>query len=214
MYALTWRELALIGRSRPFWAATIVYLGLLFLFVLLWGDGLPIVNGGTSWEQFSSLQWAALTVLFPWTAARCAAPRRRELALLAVTTGAAPSRLLLARSIAVAIALLSLAIAALPVMLLMQQVAAMPLASIASATTIIAGLAAFAAVITSGCMAISTHPLKGWIAATAITVAAALFVPRSAAATPLWLIAAVMVVIPLLWFADSRLRYLPEEFVG
>lgn len=212
MQPLIWRELALVWRARAFWVATIGYVLLLLLFVIVWGDGLPIANSGTNWQQFNAVQWGILTVLLPWTAARCATLPRRNLIMLSLATAAPPSRLLLARGLAVAAALLALILVALPVVLLMQQIAAAPVGAIATSLIVCAGLAAFAAAAANFSMAMTDNPLIGWTGATLVTLMASLVIPSGA--TLLWLLASACITVALLLVADSRLRYLPEELAA
>ena len=211
LYALTWRELSLIGRTRAFWAAAGAYVVLLFMFVLVWGDGLPLANARSNWQQFNTAQSAVLSVLLPWTAARCGALRRRDLVMLSVATATAPSVLLLARWIATSCALFALGLTALPATLLVQQIGSAPLTSIGSSMATCAGLAAFAAAITTGCVVVCKQPLNGWVAATTITVATGAAMPLPIPTAAVWLLIAAGATIALSTFADYRLLHLAEE---
>jgi hypothetical protein len=211
MGPLIWRELAVIWRTGSFWTATATSVSLLALFVVVWGDGVPVINGGTSWQQFGAIQQAMLFLVFPWIAARCAVTPRRDLVLLASATASNPSRLLLARCVALTASLAASAACAIPVILLMQQIAAAPLQGLADQLVPLGGLATFVAVVTTGCMATLVNPLRGWIAATAVTIAAGWLVPLTIAATPIWMGIALAAAAPLLLMIDGILTYLPEE---
>ena len=76
---LIWRELIIIGRTPSFWVAAAVYVSVLTLFVLIWGDGVPIVGAGPVWDQFSAVQLSVLLALLPWTATRCVTTRRKRI---------------------------------------------------------------------------------------------------------------------------------------
>jgi hypothetical protein len=211
MGPLIWRELAVIWRTGSFWAATAASVSVLALFVVVWGDGVPVVNGGTSWQQFGAIQKTILILVLPWIAARCAVTPRRDLVLLASATASDPSRLLLARCVALTASFAAVAVCALPVVLLMQQIAAAPLQDFADQLVPLGGLATFVAVVTTGCMVSFVNPLRGWIAATAVTIAAGWLVPLTIAATPIWMGLALAAAAPLLLMIDGILTYLPEE---
>jgi hypothetical protein len=210
MGALTWRELILVYRTRAFWAATAIYVSVLALFMLTWGDGLPVPTWGTNWQQFNFIQRAVLMLVLPWTAARCAATSNRDLILLATAAGHPPSRILVAKSLALAISLIGLALSALPIELLMQEMAARPLMAVGTDMLPLLGMATFVAAVTPACMFVSDNLLLGWIAATASTIAAASIIPESDIAMPLWIGVAVAAATPLLPVVDWKLRYLPE----
>ena len=211
MYALTWRELVSIGRAPGFWAATIGYTFLLFMIVLVWGHGLPVTGAGTNWQQFNAAQSAILSVLLPWTAARCGPVRRTDLVMLSLVTAAPPSRLLMARWLAVSAALIGLTLAALPTTLLMQEIAAIPPMSIAASFAGTAALCALVAAVTNACVAIFDGALSGWLAATTISVAAGLLMPPSPAVLPIWLLMATGATFVISKIADSQLLHLAQE---
>jgi hypothetical protein len=211
MYALTWRELVSFWRAPAFWAAAIVHVSLLFSFVLVWGDGLPLVNGGTNWQQFNTAQFAILSVLFPWIAARCSPLQSHDLVILSLVTATSPSRLLLARWLAAWVALLGVIVIALPVTLLMQQIAVTPFMSVAARLGVNVALAAVAAAITTGCMAIFDRTLNGWVAATTATFAAGLLMPASPTTASLWLLACAGAAMAGSTLAVSRCVYLPQD---
>ena len=211
MAPLIWRELAVIWRTGSFWTAMAASVLAVALFVVIWGDGLPIANGGTNWEQFGSVQRTVLILVLPWIAARCAVTTRRDFVVLALATSSLPSRLLLARCVALLASLVAVALSTLPVTLLMQQIAAAPPLDLVEQLVPLGGLATFVAVVTTVCMVMITNPLPGWIAATAVTVAAAWLMPLTVATTPIWIAAALAAAAALLVAADAMFTYLPEE---
>lgn len=212
MGPLIWRELVVVSRTAAFWIAAAAYVTVLTLFVTIWGDGLPIAGGGTDWEQFIAVQRTALMFVLPWTAVRCATTPPHALALLAMATARAPSSLLIAKSIALTAALSALALLAVPVMLPMQQIAALSLAPVAVDLLPVFGLAAFVAAVTTACTLLPFQPLAGWLIVTASTAAAGLLMPLTPAAVPMWLGVAVLAAAPTVVAADRKLMYLPEEW--
>jgi hypothetical protein len=211
MYALAWSELVSFWRAGAFWAAITVHVSLLFSFILVWGDGLPIVNGGTNWQQFNTVQFAILTVLFPWIAARCSPLQGYDLVMLSLVTATSPSRLLVARWLAAWAALLGVMLMALPAMLLMQQIAIAPFMSVATCLGVAVALAGLAAAITSGCMAMFDRTLHGWVAATTATCAAGLLMPASPTTASIWLLACAGAAMAGSTLAVSRSVYLPQD---
>ncbi len=213
MGPLIWRELVLVWRTSAFWAAMATYLTVLALFILIWGDGMPVPVWGTNWQQFNFIQRTFLMIALPWAAARCAATSNRDLVLLAMATGRLPSSLLVAKFLALATSLVALVLAALPFALLMQQIAARPVTAVAADLLPLVGLAMFVATVTPGYMLASDSPLRGWMASTVSTLAAGFVIPLSNVAMPVWAFLALAAATPTLLIADSRLRYLPEELL-
>jgi len=209
---LIWRELIIIGRTPSFWLAAAVYVSVLTLFVVIWGDGLPIVGAGPVWDQFSAVQLSVLLVLLPWTATRCVTTRRRrDLRVLAIVTASRPAELILARCIALGAALLVLVLTALPIAIVMQQIAAIPFSAIATALLPLLGLSLFVAVAATGFMLAFANPLPAWLITSAVTVVASRTVALTPASTPVWIGIALGAALLLTMNADSRLAYQAEE---
>ena len=210
MGALIWRELVAITRMPPYWVSAAVYVAALAAFVLIWGDGLPVVGARSNWEQFGAAQRVFLAVLLPWIAARCGLSSRRDLALVGFTTGHPPGHSLLAKSTAVAVSLLGIVLCALPVIALMQQIAAVEPLAIVSSTVPLAVLAVCVAVITTAIGVTLEEPVRVWALSTALTIAAG--VGRLSTSTGLFLFVGIATAAALYQFAvRSRLIYLPER---
>ena len=210
LVSLVGREAVIVLRTIPFWVAAAAYVVLLALFVTIWGDGVPIVGGGTNWEQFIIVQWIVLLAALPWTAARCSPPSLRDVTLFAIATAQAPSRVLLARCVALSLCLTALAFLALPLIVVMQRVAAVPLAEAAASLLPLAGLAIFVAVAATASTLVCGNRVAAWIVATACSIVLASVMPSNGTAA-LWLLAAALVGGPLLLRADAALTYLPER---
>jgi hypothetical protein len=209
---LIWRELIIIGRMPSFWLAAAVYVSVLALFVVIWGDGVPIVGAGPVWDQFSAVQLSVLLALLPWTATRCVTTRRkRDLTVLAIVTASRPSALVLARCIALSAALFVLVLTALPIAIVMQQIAAIPFSAIGRALLPLLGLSLFVAVAATGFMLAFANPLPAWVITSAVTVVASRTVALTPASTPVWIGIALGAAVLLTVNADSRLAYRVEE---
>ena len=209
LMALVWREAIVVLRAVPFWIAAAAYVAVLAVFVMIWGDGVPVVGAGTQWEQFTRFQWVVLVAALPWTAARCTPRALDDLILFAFATAQRPSRLVLARSIALSVCLTMFALLALPVVIVMQRVAAIPLTDAAAGLVSSAALATFVAAVATAAGVLVRSRVAAWLAATACSVVVAGAIPASSAA--LWLLAAVLVAAAMLLRADARLTYLPES---
>lgn len=209
---LIWCELIIIGRTSSFWLAAAAYVSALALFVIIWGDGVPMVGAGPVWDQFSAVQVSLLVVLLPWTATRCVTMRRkRDITVLAVVLASRPSMLVLARCMALGAALLMLALTALPLAIVMQQIAAVPSTAIARELIPLIGLSLFVAVVATGCMLAFAHPLLAWVSASAVTFVASRVMALTTASTPVWVGIAFGAAVLLAVNADSRLAYPSEE---
>jgi hypothetical protein len=177
MQALVGRELIAIARMPAFWTAGTAYALALAAFVIIWGDGLPIHGGRPPFQQFLAAQALALSAVLPWTAMRCAAPAGRQgIAALAVAAASRVWRIVMARWVALTVALTLLGALALPLTVVMQQIAARPFAASLLTLLPVIGLSAFAAAAaTASALAIADR-VGAWMAATAVTMAATMMV--------------------------------------
>jgi len=206
--ALIWRDLVVITRLPAYWVSAAIYVVALAAFVLIWGDGIPVVGARSSWEQFGAAQRVFLAALLPWVAVRCGLSSRRDLALVGFITARSPVESLLAKSIAVAASLLGIALSAFPVIVLMQQIAAVEPSAILSTTVPSAVVAACVAVITTAIGVMVEEPLRVWGVSTVLTLAVT--VGRLSTKTGLFLFAGIGAAAALYLFAiRSRLVYLP-----
>ena len=210
MGALIWREIVAVTRAPAYWVSAGLYAASLTAFVIVWGDGIPVVGARSSWEQFTMFQRVLLTVLLPWTAARCGTSSRRELTLIAFLTARSPSLVLLAQCAALAVSLLALALSALPIIALMQQIATPSLAAVALDMVPAAVLALLVAVATVTAAVALEAPIRVWGVAGILTIVASVLGPPTAVAAPFVLAAAVVAAWLCLSALRSRLVYLPE----
>ena len=209
MGALIWRELVAITRTPAYWVSAVLYITALTGFVVVWGDGIPVVGARSSWEQFTMFQRVLLAIVFPWTAARCGTSSRRELTLIGFLSARSPSSVLLAQSAALAVSLLALALSSLPVMALMQQIAASP-AAVALDMAPVAVLALLVAIVTITLTIAIEAPIRVWGVAGTLTLVAAVVGPPRPGTAPFVLAAVVVAVWLCLSALRSRLVYLPK----
>ena len=205
---LIWRELLVVTRTASFWVATAVYLLVLTAYVLTWGDGIPVVNAASPLQQFITVQSMLLLAVLPWTAARCGTVRKSDVTLIASLAAVKPSRVALARCVALVAALSMLAASALPLMVVMQQLTASTVAAVAYAIPGFVVVAIFAATTTSAALLVFADPLRAWIAAAAVALTAGQAIAQN---VPAWLAVSLLAGIVVTVTADRRLTYLPGD---
>ena len=111
-------EAAALSRCRALRTATLIYVAALALFVFGWGDSNVDVRART-------IEIVLLAVLLPWVAARCAAVERGDdLVILSAVLGVRPTQVLMARAVAVTVALSVVMLSGAPVMILAHRIAA------------------------------------------------------------------------------------------
>ena len=98
MLALAWRQVVAAVRLPAVWIATAVQVAVLTLYIVVWGDGIPLVGARPPFEQFATAQTVLLLLVLPWVAARCLATAHRDtvskLAVLTAVTDWLMARLL------------------------------------------------------------------------------------------------------------------------
>ena len=128
-HAMLARELGVLARCRALMIAVVLHAALLVTFALAWGSGerVPFLSAGTFYDQMLAVDTIVLALLLPWAAVRCMTTERgNDFVLLSAATGIPPSGMLVARAIAVVLALGVLVLSGLPVLLLALRVSAVP----------------------------------------------------------------------------------------
>ena len=209
---LVWRALLAAARTPALWAAMGAQVVLFSLYLLVWGDGLPLVGARPTLEQFATLQWIVLGLALPWTAARSGVVRGRDdVARLAVLGAVPPSSIVAAGVAALAVLLLALAAVGLPFAMLAQQISAVPATELWRTQLPLYALALCAAPITVACMLVAANRLAAWTAATALTLAVVALVPRGLGGGVVLAALGAIVVSALVSGADRRFWYLSEQ---
>ena len=169
MRALLMREALVVARRPAVVSIVVIYSGLLALFLFAWGgQRVPMLPGATIYAQLQLLQCALLVAVMPWAAARTVASERAdELVRLSAILALPPSRLIIARLLAAAIAPALVVAGALPVALIAQQMSAVPASRALADQLTLLTFALPAAVVTVWWMQISRDRLLGWLGATA-----------------------------------------------
>jgi len=217
MRAVVLREALVAARRPALVGAAIVGAALLALFPLAWGvRGIPTLGGISLYDQQFRLEWILALVLLPWTAARVMATERADdFVGLSALTAIQPSRLLLARLLATAIALVAVIAGALPVVISAQQMSAVAASRLVADQVALLTFALPAAIITVWWMQLTTDRLLGWLGAAATTVIVVTLARLSVATMNQAAIALATISVGaaaiLLAKADVWWRYLSER---
>jgi hypothetical protein len=213
MRPFVWRELTIVVRRPAFAAAAAVHAGLLFAFLLLWGEGMPILPGTNVYEQLSFLQGALLVALLPWASARCAAAERGDaLVMLAALTATRPSRVLMGQCIGRFAALSTILAAGVPALLLAQQMSAVPGMHVTLGLLPPVLLCGAVSLLTSWFMLANPSRLTGWLWATACVIGLSSLARFTGLISEpvIFAVAALLAFADLMTRADSRFRHLSE----
>ncbi len=210
--ALMWRALLAAARTPPLWAAMGAQVVLFSLYLLVWGDGLPLVGARSTLEQFATLQWIVLGLSLPWAGARSGVlGGRDEVARLAALGAVPPSSIVTAGVAALAVLLLALAVVGLPFAMLAQQISAVPATELWRTQLPLYALSLCAAAITAACILVAANRFAAWTAATALTLAIVALVPQGPAGAVGLAALGAIVVAALVSGADRRFWYLSEQ---
>lgn len=168
MHALAWRQIVAAMRMPALWIATAIQVVALALYLLVWGDGIPVVGARSPFDQFAAAQSVLLLMVLPWVAARCAAtPHRDAVARMAVLSARDASTVILGACLGLMGVVCAVAIAGLPLAIVSQQIADRePIELVATQLRVVA-LGACAGSLTLAAMLVSGSRLGGWLIATA-----------------------------------------------
>lgn len=210
--ALAWRALVGAGRTPAVWAAAGAQIALGSLYLLVWGDGIPLVGARPVLEQFATAQWVFLGLALPWAAARSgAAWRSDEVARLAAMSAVPPSSIVGAHVAALTVLLGAVAAAGLPFALLAQRISALPLSELWRTQLPLYALGLCAATASTACTLVVAPRLLAWTASTGLTVAAVMLVPPGLAGGAVLTALGAAAAAVLVTGADQRCRYVSEH---
>ena len=209
---LVWRALLGAARTPALWIAMGVQIAFLSLYLLAWGDGLPLAGARPVLAQFATTQWIFLGLVLPWAAARSgAAWRRDELAQFAALGAIPPSSAVAASVTALVVLLLAMAAVGLPFAVLAQQISAVPAMELWRTQLPVYALSLCAAAVTATCMLVVANRIMAWTAATALTFAVMIVAPTGIAGAAVLAALAVALGAALVNGADRRFWYLSEQ---
>jgi hypothetical protein len=212
MIGLVVRRELLVGiRRHAVIVAAAAHLTVLGLFVTCWPGGVPALELGVHEQQRIVERWT-LVWLLPWAAVRSASEQGDDLVRLCATAAQPPSRILLARWLALSLMLSLVVLAGLPAVILAQRMAAAPLGRGLLEQAPFLGLAVLAPALAQACVNACRDRLLGWTFASVVTaIAVAAIHPLGAWATIASVAGGAGVAAVAARRADFTLRYLTEE---
>jgi hypothetical protein len=176
----------------------------------------PVLAGATIYAQLYLVQCVLLMAMMPWAAARAVATERADdLVRLSAILALPPSRIVVARLFAAAIAPALVVAGGLPVALIAQQMSAVPAARALIDQFTLLTYALPAAVLTAWWMQIASDRLLGWLGATASAIVLVAMVrsvfPMAATAAIVCGASAIAGGVVLASRADVWSRYMQDE---
>jgi len=208
---LVWRELMAATRTPATWVVVAAQITLLALYLIVWGDGVPLVGARPVLEQFVTTQWVFLGLALPWTAARCGVTRHRDdVARLAAFGAIPPSAVVTGLLLSLTAMLLAITLGGLPFAILAQQISAAPASQLAAAELSLLALSVFVSATTAACMLMLVNRLFAWVVASAVTLGVLALLPPGLLGGLALLVLGVFTGAWLVRAADGRFRYLSE----
>ena len=211
MGALAWRQALAAIRLPAVWIALVFYVAALALYLVVWGDGVPLAGARSPFEQFATAQSILVLVMLPWVAARCAAtPHRDAVVTLAVLSARRPSGVVIGACIGLVGVACAVALTGLPLAIVSQQIADRAMADLAAAQLRMLSLSAWATVLTLAAVLVSGSRVGGWLIATVATSIVSRFVPAGTPGSLAIVAAAVCAAGALAQQADQTWQHRAE----
>jgi len=211
MAPLVWRELMAATRTPATWMVVGVQITLLALYLIVWGDGVPLVDARPVLDQFVTTQWVFLGLALPWAAARCGVTRHRDdVARLAAFGAIRPATVVTGVLLALTTMLLAITLGGLPFAILAQQISAAPVSQLAAAELSLFALSVFVSATTAACMLMLVNRLFAWVVASAVTLGVLALLPPGLIGGLTLLVLGVSTGALLVRGADGRFWYLSE----
>jgi hypothetical protein len=171
MRTLATRELVAATRTAAVPVAALALLASGTAFVLIWAPRVPTLTPGNLYEQARTAQWIVLAAVLPWTAVRSSPMDRRDaIALMSPLMPARPSVAIAAKVLGAVLVQLTVVLAGLPALVLAQQAAAVPLASVFADLLPVLGLALLVSAASTGSIIFAADGLRAALWASVIVL--------------------------------------------
>jgi hypothetical protein len=169
MRAVAVRELIVAARTIAVPLSGWTIATLLVAFVGIWSPGVSVLAPMNLYEQTRLLQWVVLAVVLPWLAVRVSSRERADAAvMMGALTGLHPA-LVIASTIVARFAVLQLvSLAAIPALVISQQISAVPLTFVPRDLIPVSGLVALVAVSSTASVFIASTTPGQWLLSAAI----------------------------------------------
>jgi hypothetical protein len=202
---LLWREITVMTRTRGLWVAMCLQLLALAAFLLVWGDGVPMMTGNLA-DQFSTLHTALLLVILPWAAARVVGDGT-TVALVAAVGACVPRQVVASKYVALLTVLLALVTSALPFKILALRISNVEMWRGLLDLPAVAAVCMLVAAIAIASVVAGLSRFAAWVLGTcAMLLGAAVVSPTQA---PVVMLGALVVAGFVALRADQRLGLLP-----
>jgi hypothetical protein len=207
---LIWRELAVVTRTAAWWACAVLQALFLAAFIATWGDGVPVWPQ-PFFEQFTAVHLVFLALTTPWLATRVVKDDATSMAMLALITVEKPARLIIARAVALLIALAVYALTALPMTLIAMRISALTPGAIVDSLLWPLALCGLVAVTVGALSALTTiDRVAAWLLASATALAVLAIAPRGNQGLIVLFVATATMIGVAVRRADRRLRYVGD----
>jgi hypothetical protein len=208
---VVWRELLASTRTPATWVVVAAQSALFALYMMVWGDGVPLVDARPVLDQFVTTQWVFLGLALPWAASRCGVTRHRDdVAQLAAFGAVPPSAVVAGLLLALTVMLLAITLGGLPFAILAQQISAAPISRLVAAELSLFALSVFVSATTAACMLMLVNRLFAWVVASAVTLGVLALLPPGLTGGLALLVLGVSTGAWLVVSADGRFCYLSE----
>jgi len=170
MLAMVTRELIVAARRPAVPLAACAVALLLAWFVLVWFPGIALLAPWDFHQQTRVLLWLVLAILLPWAAVRSAlAERSGAFVRLACFTAVQPAVVVAGKILGTFTVLVMITVTAVPVLVIAQQMAAVPFTTVIADVVPLIGTALFVAVSATASTLLIPDRLSAWVATTLIT---------------------------------------------
>ncbi len=212
MRAVIRRELIVIAARPGLRVAAALHAGLLAAFLVAWYRGAPVLPGANIYEQQQLVELWLLVALLTWTAARSVAADRSDgMVMLSVLAAVPPSRIVIAKSVALTVALALVLAAGVPLFVIAQQMAAVPLATVVAGTTSLLAIVVMVAAVTVAWTILVSDRLIAWIGSAAMSSLIVIVCSRGPlpeiAGAVVCATAGIAVICAVAGWTDVALRY-------
>ena len=178
MRALAWRQAVAAVRLPAVWIATVMQVAALAVYLLVWGDGIPLVDARPPFDQFVTAQSILLLLVLPWVAARCTAtPHADDVATLAVLSARPPSTIVIGACVGLSGVACAVAITGLPLAIVSQQISDSTARELVAAQLRLLLLGTCAGTLTPAAVLLSGSRIAGWILSTLAIAGVMVVVP-------------------------------------
>jgi hypothetical protein len=219
MGALATRELIVAARTAAVPLTSLVSLGLLTAFVLVWSPGVNVLAPMNLYEQARALHWLLLATMLPWAAVRCSPRDRGDAGVVTIAfLGVQPASAIAAKVLASSVILVAVVLTGVPGLVMAQQAAAVPMTLVFADLLPLLGLVILVAASATAAILYTSDGLRAWLwtwsIVAAILGAAMRWMMDLSSAGVVCAVAGIVAMLCLQVTAGSFLTYLGDADAG